>query len=80
MHAAIPLSIQWVYMLSGEILNTLITAGITGVVAFAASWGGVKRSVNGMREDVSEIKSDVKELGKEQTRVRERLAFMEGRR
>lgn len=80
--AASPRSILWVYMLYGDlgtIVNTLIISGVTGIVTFAASWGGVKRSVNGMREDVTEIKGDVKSIREDQMILRERVRAVEVR-
>lgn len=42
-----------------------------------AAWAGVKYSVNGMREDVAEIKADVKKLFGKQATDSERIAVLE---
>lgn len=34
------------------------------IVTVAAAWGSVKASLNGARADITEIKSDVKDIGK----------------
>lgn len=52
-----------------------ITEGIfLAVVAFASTFGGLKVALNGMREDVREIKGDVKEVKRTQAEHGERLA------
>lgn len=55
--------------------------GVVGVVfgQSGAAWVTIKTSLNGMRDDVSELKTDVKKQGADMSDVRERLARIEGR-
>ena len=45
-----------------------------------AAWAGVKSSVNGMREDVRTIKTDIKDVSRGLTGHAERIARLEGKR
>lgn len=48
-------------------------------LVMAATYGSVKASLNGARADITEIKEDVKELGKTLTKHEVRIAILEER-
>lgn len=58
----------WVLGLIGMVL------GPTG-----AAWVGVKISLNGLRGDVTEVKTGMAQQGKDMSDARERIANIEGR-
>jgi hypothetical protein len=56
-----------------------LDALIIPVLAFAASWGGIRVSLNGTRENVREIKGDVKDIKRDVSSHGERIAGVEAR-
>ena len=63
---------------SSLIANVSIVFSIASpLLVFAAAWGGIKVGMNGLRDDVKEIKHDVKVLGETDARHGERIARLE---
>lgn len=48
-------------------------------LAFAASWGGVRVTLNGTKKRVENIEAKTDKIGEDVTHVRERVARIEGK-
>ena len=55
-----------------------LEALLVPALAFAASWGGVRASLNGTKKRVETIDAKTDEIRKDVTNVRERVAKIEG--